>query len=241
MVKKVDLNEFANYTLSGSQKAEAEPRSMEDNSQLRAQIREYLNQQGYAVTEDARRIGKSGIEHTFDMVAQRDDGFTNYTVAIGIAAGGDREVEVGTIFSLANKAYDCGILDRIAVAVPGFSEEGKQLARKQRIKVIDGEQIGQMATSKPGAPTRSQEPAGFETKEELVKSLTRRGYGIKEKVKIKGRSGIQYTFDILAHAEEGQVERRLGIDFQEQSQQALQVFTEPRDRKRSSIPTGVGG
>ena len=213
MVKKVDLNEFANYTLPDSQKVNVEKSQMESSSQLRAQIRDYLDQQGYAVTEEARRVGKSGIEHTFDMLAQRDDGFTSYVVAIGIAPAGDREAEVGTIFSLANRAYDCGIIDRILVAIPGLGEEAKQLARKQRIKVIDGEQIGQVLTLKPPKPVKSEEPVRLETKEELVKSLAKRGYEIKEKAKIKGRSGIQYTFDILAHAEEGQVEHRLGIDF----------------------------
>ena len=139
-------------------------------SELRTQIREYLEQQGYAVTEGAKRLGNSGIEHTFDMLGQRDDGFTSYTIAIGIAAGGDREIEVGTIFSLANKAYDCGILDRILIAIPDLSEEAKQLARKQRIKVIDGEQIGQLLTLKPAQPVKAEEPVRFETKEELVKS-----------------------------------------------------------------------
>jgi len=182
-------------------------------SELRTQIREYLEQQGYAVTEGTKRLGNSGIEHTFDMLGQRDDGFTSYTIAIGIAAGGDREIEVGTIFSLANKAYDCGILDRILIAIPDLSEEAKQLARKQRIKVIDGEQIGQLLTLKPAQPVKSEEPVRFETKEELVKSLANRGYGVKEKAKIKGRSGIEYTLDILAHDENGQVEHRLGIDF----------------------------
>jgi general secretion pathway protein E len=213
MAKNIDLNEFANYTLPDLRKADAEKRQMEDSSQLRAQIREYLEQQGYAVTEGAKRLGKSGIEHTFDMVSQRDDGFTSYSVAIGIAPAGDREVEVGAIFSLANKAYDCGILDRIIVAIPGLSEEAKQLARKQRIKVIDGEQIGQLLALKPGKSFKSEEPVKFATKDELIKSLTRRGYEIREKAKIKGRSGIQYTFDILAHAEEGKGEHRLGIDF----------------------------
>ena len=182
-------------------------------SELRTQIREYLEQQGYAVTEGAKRLGNSGIEHTFDMLGQRDDGFTSYTIAIGIAAGGGREIEVGTIFSLANKAYDCGILDRILIAIPDLSQEAKQLASKQRIKVIDGERIGQLLTLKPAQPAKPEESVRFETKEELVKSLANRGYGVKEKARIKGRSGIEYTFDILAHDENGQVEHRLGIDF----------------------------
>jgi general secretion pathway protein E len=186
---------------------------MEISPQLRTQIRQYLEQQGYVVSEGTKRLGNSGIEHTFDMLAQRDDGFTSYTIAIGIAAGGDREIEVGTIFSLANKSYDCGIMDRILIAIPDLNEEAKQLARKQRIKVIDGEQIGQLLTAKPAQPVKPEEPARFETKEELVKSLANRGYGVKEKAKVKGRSGIEYTLDILAHSENDQVEHRLGIDF----------------------------
>ena len=182
--------------------------------ELRKQIRRYLERQGYAITEGAKLMGNSGIEHTFDMLAQRDDGLTSYNIALGIASGGDREMEVGTIFSLANKAYDCGILDRILIAVPELSQETKQLARKQRIKVIDGEQIEQLLTLKPEPqPAKFEEPVSFETKEDLVKSLANRGYGVEEKAKIKGRSGVEYNFDIVAHNENGQVEHRLGIDF----------------------------
>jgi general secretion pathway protein E len=181
--------------------------------ELRTQIREYLEQQGYEVTEGAKLIGKSGIEHTFDMLAERDDGFTSHTIAIGIAAGGDRETEVGTIFSLANKAYDCGILDRILVTSPKLSQQTKQLAGKQRIKVIDGEQIARLSTRKPTRPVGPAQPVRFETKEDLVASLTSRGYLVEENPKVKGKSGVEYTFDILAHIEHGQVEHRLGIDF----------------------------
>ncbi len=186
---------------------------MEISPELRTQIREYLEQQGYAVTEGARLPGKSGIEHTFDMLAQRDDGFTSYTIAIGIAFGGDREAEAGTIFSLANKAYDCGILDRILIAIPELSQEMKQLALKQRIKVINREQVGKLSTPAPTKPVKPEEPLRFETKKGLVKSLVNRGYGVKEEAKIKGRSGVEYTFDILANSENDQVEHKLVIDF----------------------------
>jgi general secretion pathway protein E len=188
-------------------------RKTQVSSGLETQIKEYLEMQGYAVTEGARLLGKSGIEHTFDMLARRDDGFTTYDVAIGIAAGGDREVEAGSIFTLANKAYDCGILDRILIAVPELSEEAKQLARKQRITVIDGEQIGQFLAAKPQLPVKLEAPVSLGTKEELVKSLADRGYDVKKKIKIRGRSGNNYTFDLLARTENGQVEHMLGIDF----------------------------
>jgi general secretion pathway protein E len=185
----------------------------EISPKLRTQIREYLQKQGYELTEGAKLLGKSGVEHTFDMLAQRDDGFTSYNIAIGITVAGDRETEAGTIFDLANKAYDCGILDRILVSIPELSQEMKQLALKQRIKVIDGERIGQLFSLKAMQPVRAEEPVRFETKEELAQSLVNRGYGVKEKAKIKGRSGIEYTFDILAHSENDQVEHRLAIDF----------------------------
>jgi len=188
-------------------------RQIEINPELRTRVREYLEKQGYEVTQGAKLLGKSGIEHAFDMLARRDDGLTSYTVAIGIATGGDRQTETGTVFSLANKAYDCGILDRILVAIPELSEEAKQLAVKQRIKVIDGERIGPLLTVRPAPPIKLAEPLSLETKEELVKSLASRGYGVKERAKAKGRSGNEYVFDILAHSQDGQVEHMLGIDF----------------------------
>jgi len=183
--------------------------------ELKTKIKEYLEQQGYGVTEGAKLPGKSGVEHTFDMLARRDDGFTNYTIAVGIAAGGDNEIEVDTIFSFANKAYDCGILDRILITIPELSQEKKQLARKQRIQVIDGEQVDQLLTLEPNKTVKPKpvEPVKFETREDLVKSLANRGYGVKETARIKGRSGIEYTFDILANTENDQVQHRLGLDF----------------------------
>jgi len=194
-------------------KLDGKMRKTEISPDLTTHVREYLERQGYEVIEGSKLLGKSGIEHTFDMLARRDDGFTSYNVAVGIAATDDREAEVGTIFSLANKAYDCGILDRILITIPELSEEMKQLAGKQRIKVIDGERIEQLFSLKPRPPVKPEEPVRFETKEELVKSLTNRGYGVKEKARVKGRSGNQYTFDILARSEDGQVEHRLAIDF----------------------------
>jgi general secretion pathway protein E len=184
-----------------------------NSPELRTQITEYLEQQGYEVTEAARLVGKSGIEHTFDMLARRDDGLTSYNVAIGIAAGGDRDAQAGSIFTLSNKAYDCGILDRILIAIPDLSQEMKQLALKQRIKVVDGQHIGQLLSPKSKPPVKTEEPVRLESTEELVKSLTDRGYDVTEGARIKGRSGNEYDFDILANAKDGQVERKLGIDF----------------------------
>jgi len=188
-------------------------RQTEIGPELRAQIRRYLEQQGDEVTEGAKLLGKSGIEHTFDMLAQKDDGFTNYTTAINIAAGGDKETEMGTIFNFANKAYDCGITDRLLIAVPELSQEAKELAHRQRIKVIDGELIETLLKWKPTQPVKPREPVKFETKKQLLKSLVDLGYIVDENAKVKGKSGLEYTFDILAHTDNGRVGHILGIDF----------------------------
>jgi general secretion pathway protein E len=183
------------------------------DDELKSQVRDYLKKQGYEITEGAKLPGKSGIEHTFDMLAQRDDGFTTYKIAICIIAGGDREAEVAAIFSFANKAYDTGIQSRVLIAIPELSQEAKQLAQKQRIKVIGVEQMESMLELKPQQPVQPPEPLKFETKEQLVESLISRGYTVEEKAKIRGRSGLEYNFDVLAYTNTDQVSHSLGIDF----------------------------
>ncbi len=186
---------------------------VEINTELRARVKEILQRQGYEVTEGAKLVGKSGIEHIFDMLAQRDDGFTSHTIAICLAAGGDKEAEVATIFSFANKAYDTGVLDRVLFAVPGISQEAKQLAHKQRIAVIDEERIEALSTLKTAPPVGTETPFRFETKEQLVKSLISRGYRVEEKAKIQGKSGVEYSFDVVAYIDIDQAVHSLGIDF----------------------------
>jgi general secretion pathway protein E len=186
---------------------------LELRSDLRAQVEEYLRKQGYEVTEEAKLLGKSGIEHTFDMLAIRDDGVTSHTIAVCVTNGGDKGAEVSTIFNFANRAYDTGTTNRLLVAFPGLGQEAKQLARKQRITVIDGERIGTLLIQKPVQTIKATEPFKFETKEQLVQSLIDRGYKVEEKAKVQGRSGVDYTFDLLAYIDIDQVAHSLGIDF----------------------------
>jgi general secretion pathway protein E len=181
--------------------------------ELKDQLGEYLQKQGYRITHDAELTGKSGVKHTFDMLAEKDDGFTSHTVAICIAQGSNKEQEASTIFSFANKAYDTGINNRLLVAVSEFSDKSKQLAGKQRIKVIDGKQIGTLIDFKPKPAPSTEAPLKFDTRSELIESLLNRGYKIEEKAKAKGKSGVEYTFDILANIDIEQVSHTLAIDF----------------------------
>jgi general secretion pathway protein E len=186
---------------------------LEMGSELKAQVGDYLHKLGYEITQGAKLTGKSGVEHTFDMLARKDDGFTTDIIAICFSPGGDREVEVGTIFRFANKAYDTGILSRILISIPGLSQEAKQLAQKQRIKVIEKEQVAALLELEPAPPVKPDAPFRFETKEQLAESLTNLGYKVKQNAKVKGKSGVEYSFDIMAYSSSDQVGQNLGIDF----------------------------
>ena len=181
--------------------------------EIATRIKEYLEAKGYEVTENAEIVGKSTVTHVFDLLAQMDDGFNSYLLAVCIALGGDEKAEIETIYNFANKSYDCGIVDRVLMARPRLTDEARLMARKQRIKVIDGDLIEKLLASRPSQPPPRKEPLQFSTKEELVRALVDLGYTVQEQARIQGRSGVEYNFDILAHTNTGQVGHIIGIDF----------------------------
>jgi general secretion pathway protein E len=186
--------------------------SEQERKKIENRVIRYLESQGYQVTVAAKRQGKSGIMHTFDMLAENDGALTTKVIAICIAMGGDRESEASTIFNFANKAYDVGIKDRVLIAVPRISPETKQLAGIQRIKVIDEEKIESLIAQAPEQSATPKKTFRFDTKSQLVDSLTSLGYKVEEKAKIKGRSGVEYEYDILAYGNGSKIGHSLGID-----------------------------
>ncbi|MFC1865436.1 GspE/PulE family protein [Chloroflexota bacterium] len=184
----------------------------ESSRKVEKRIIEYLESQGYKVSVDAQRQGKSGIMHTFDMLAENDNGITTGVMAICIAEAGDKKEEAKTIFNFANKAYDAGIKDRVLVAIPRVNPETKQLAGIQRIKVVDEENIESLITQVQGQAPSGKKAFIFETKGQLVESLEKMGYKVEEKAKKKGRSGVVYEYDILAHGKGSRIGYSLGVD-----------------------------
>ena len=102
--RAVDIYRLAKWPVPDWLGVKGKARQLEMGSELKAQVEAYLQKLGYEVAQGAKLDGKSGVEHVFDMLARKDDGFTTNTMAICFAPGGDREVEVGTIFRFANKA-----------------------------------------------------------------------------------------------------------------------------------------
>jgi len=175
-----------------------------------AEVTEFLRRNGYEITEGAKLLGKSGIEHTFDMLAEWSDGFISHTIAMCIVAWGSEETELDTIFSFANKAYDSGVYTRVLIAASGLSQEGRLLAQKRRVKVIDGNH--ELLDLNGTRLVKPNEPFKLAGREQLVQYLVNVGYTVEENAKVQGRSGIEYTFIIMAHIDDDLIGHNLCID-----------------------------
>lgn len=189
---------------------ELEERQVE---QLKSQFIERLNHQGYEVEQDAIIEGKSGGEHTFDILACKSHGFIAFTIAVGIVLSSDnQELGLGGIFAFDDKCYDCGIQNKILIALPRLDSVATRFAQNQRIKVFEKENLEAFLASPLPTPPAEKGSFNWETKAQLLKSLANSGYKIEENAKVKGRSGTVYTFDILASLDDSFVVQRLGID-----------------------------
>jgi hypothetical protein len=88
----------------------------------KSQLIEFLKQHGYEVKEKARVRGKSGAEHSIDILATRDDGIVTHHVAIGVEVAGNR-IGLDKIFDFDDKAYDIGIHDKMLIVIPGLDSD----------------------------------------------------------------------------------------------------------------------
>ena len=99
---------------------------------MRRRIISLLSSLGYKVEENAKYIGFSGVEHTFDILAI---GETN-SIAIDFIGGDEKEAS-SELLSRAIKALDVGTL-RYVVIVRHVSEHVKRIVENQGVTVIEG-------------------------------------------------------------------------------------------------------
>jgi hypothetical protein len=177
----------------------------------KARFVEFLRQHGYEVKENARVKGRSGAEHSIDILATRDDGVVTHTIAVGIEIARDR-IGLDRILDFDVKAYDSGIHDKIMIIIPGLGEEAEKFASYQRINVLDPKNLEIVLTASP-QPGREvvKEPFGFKSKSQLIQYLEKQGYSVKENAEVKGRSGAAHNIDILATRDEGIITHRIAI------------------------------
>ena len=178
---------------------------------------DFIRNRGYEVAENAKVNGttKSGANHVLDILARRDDGLITYTIGIGILIDSwGQDVGLAEIFAFDNKVYDLGIHDKVLVVLPKLSAEAMQFAQQQRIKVIEEKDLETFLALEPSSAPKSSshKPLEFETKAKLLEHLRNFGYRIEEKAGIRGRSGVEHTFDILAFNDDGIVAHTLCIN-----------------------------
>jgi predicted RNA-binding Zn-ribbon protein involved in translation (DUF1610 family) len=175
---------------------------------FKTKLIDFLKLQGYETFEMARATSQagSGAAHIMDILARRDDGFLEFVIGVGVAFAREAEdVGLEDVFRFDNKVYDLGIHDKVMLAMPSLSGEARQFARRQRIKAFDVKDLGEfldgVKTITPHPVTAV--PFKFENRAKFMEYLHKQGYRTEEQARIPGRSGAEYTMDIVAYFDDG--------------------------------------
>jgi len=204
---KITKTDIYHYWLN-----EAKRSLLEFELKPKPQLINFLKHRGYQVVENASIKGRSGADHMIDLLATKDDGIVTYTIAIGIKVAGQK-IELGEIFDFDDKAYDIGIHDKILVVVPELGREAEKFASQQRIKVLEVRDLDAVLAGSIPEPIkkRVKEPFEFKSKSQLIEYLQQYGYEVKEKAKVKGKSGASHNIDILATKDDGIITHHIAI------------------------------
>lgn len=172
---------------------------------------EFLQDRGYEVAENTTVNGRSGAEHTIDILASRDDGIITHRIAIGVKIAEDR-LSLKDIFEFDDKAYDIGIHDKVLITLSELDKEAAAFASHQWVKVIKIKDLETLLASatKPAAEI-TKKAFEFKSRAELLEYLRERGYEVKENARIQGRSGAEHTIDILASRDDGIITHNIAI------------------------------
>lgn len=194
---------------------------------------DFLKIRGYDVCELAEVKGSSGAVHTIDILATRDDVLAKLRFGIVILTAHDNNpfVSLEDVFRFDTTTYDLNLEYKAIVAIPKLTEEAKMFAERQKIKVFEIDDINDLmfhieeqATplSLVSMNRKTSETIDNYTTSEMLDApfisekvttyLQNRGYAVTEGKKVKGKSGIEYNFDIYAQREDLVIQPSIGID-----------------------------
>ena len=182
-------------------------------SALKELIKQYLERRGYKTTEGAKVLGKSGAEHTFDMLARRGERFITHSIGVAVVPDSDEKTRINFLHNCANRAYDVGLAGCILAVGSPLSPEEQRLAQHQHMKIISIDEVQTLITEEPARKIKIVESTTFENKGQLIKALDNLTYRVEQDVKVKGKSGTEYHFDIIAYDDDLVTGHRLVIDF----------------------------
>ena len=140
IIEEKDLETILNSPSQSSQKQSSQKPFV---FETKAKLLDHLKSYGYKFEEKAKILGRSGVEHIFDILAFNDDGIITHTLGINILVAKD-EISFNAVSAFDTRAYDVGIHDKLLLACPKLSHEARQLAQYQRIKVIEVDDPGKL-------------------------------------------------------------------------------------------------
>jgi general secretion pathway protein E len=184
-----------------------------DLQDVEEQFIKKLKALGYEVERHVTLVGKFRTEHTFDLLARKSNGLISYVTAIGIIKHDDGQpIGLGEVFEFDDKCYNCDIWNKVFIALPELDSVASQFARGQQIRILSEENLKEFLVLPVAKRGKKTVVVGFDSKEQLLSSLTELGYTIEQDSKVKGRTGDEYTFDILAREDDGFIPHQLAID-----------------------------
>jgi general secretion pathway protein E len=111
----------------------------------RTTVVKFLRNRGYDVYERALILGKSGVEHVFDIIARKDDRIVVPTIAIRIASSlTGQPVGLDEISKFDAAAFDAGICNKVFLGLPQVSDQARQFATQQKIDVFEQQDLGKL-------------------------------------------------------------------------------------------------
>ncbi len=102
---------------------------------LVAPIRELLTEKGFHVESPAFVKGKSGANHTFDIVAYK--GAMRKLTVIDLASSTEEAVSEQPVIALFAKIFDVSPDKAYLIAIPKLNENGKKMAELYNIQIVE--------------------------------------------------------------------------------------------------------
>jgi hypothetical protein len=127
------IKDVYSYTLTENVKAESFL-----NWFLVAAIREFLIKGGLTVESPALLKGKSGANHSFDIMAYRGDA-PQKMIVVDLATTTENVVSEQPVIALFAKIFDVSPERAYLIAIPKLSENGKKMAELYKIRAIEAE------------------------------------------------------------------------------------------------------
>jgi len=125
------IKDAYSYTLKESIREEASLRLF-----LVAPIRDFLIKQGLTVESPAFLKGKSGTNHSFDIVAYEGDE-SQKVIVVDLAKSKENDVSEQPVIALFAKIFDVSPEKAFLIAIPKLSENGKKMAELYNIHAIE--------------------------------------------------------------------------------------------------------